>query len=301
MNLSELLENTIKQQIESEKTSQIGPLSGSNALVFNDLFFAAQSSSHCPRIALLRRVGDIQEPKEIKSYISNNHGRLFEDLLRTIMSLNPSIEFKEEEDALIEFKDSNDHLLLTARPDKLMRVDGKIFPIEVKTIQSNNTAYQVFIKNRPTLDALIQLSIYMYGHDCDEGYILYAASNWFGGFAGKTRWKVEPSFKIFTVKRKEDELYIDDKCTIVNLEFLMKGCLKFDEFKSTNELPPRPIWVDVYGEPAKYTGCEYCFAKEKCDQFDGDNNRNLTEFFNSFKGDTNDITAQRGTISDEDL
>jgi len=281
--LHDLLEKNIKELILNETKSQVATLSGSNALMWDGYIFEAESSENCPRTALLRRVGDAQKSRTVKDFISNTHGRLFEDLFKKILSLN--VEFMEEEEVEVFIEDELGNKLITARPDKIIKYNGVVYPIETKTIQSSSTAYQVFKKEKPKLGALLQLAIYMYGHNLQTGFLLYCASNWFSGFAGKgNSWKLEPSFKIFTVEKKEDGyFYFDDKKSIVTVDKIIKGSYEFLKYKNSNKLPPRPTWTNVYGEPAQYDGCTYCNSKSICDEFEGYNDFSLRDFFTKNK------------------
>jgi hypothetical protein len=284
MDLKQILENKIKIKINAEKSSQIAALSGSNALLYDGFNFESESSDHCPRVALMRRVANIQEEKDIKSFISNNHGRTFEDFLRNVLSIesDDNLQIMEEEEVEVKLEDDYGNLLLTARPDKFIKYNDNIYPVEVKTIQSNSTAYYVFIKNKPKLGALIQIAIYLIGHNKKEGFILYCASNWFSGFAGKTRWKVDPQIKTFKIELINGDIYCDGIVTIVSYEKIIHGSYKFLDLQTTNTLPNRPVFLDSIGEPASYSGCAYCFASDTCDVADSEG-LNLKEFFSKFK------------------
>jgi hypothetical protein len=278
LNLEELLTQAIQLRIEEEKKPQQGNLSGSNALLFDDYNFEAEKSDNCPRLALARRCAGIESPRTIESWISNSHGRTFEELLRVILRTQ-DIQFKEEEEVEVSFKNENDELLLTARPDKLIFKDGKKYPVEVKTIQSGNTAYYVFIKERPQLAALIQIAVYMLGHQLKKGYILYCASNWFFGFAGKgNSWKVTPSFKIFEIEEIDGEFFYNNKKSIVTSEKIFSGAQEYLDLKKNNKFPPKPQWVDALGEIGKYDGCNYCFFKETCKKMEEENETKLDVF-----------------------
>lgn len=285
MNLYEVLVNKIEFFIKNSKENQIKSLSGSNALLFDGYSFEAESSDNCPRLALLRRVGGLQEEKSVKNFISNTHGRTFEDFFRDVLKIdddkNNVLEFMEEEQVEVKIEDDCGNTLITARPDKIIKYKDTLFPIEIKTIQSNSTAYQVFIKEKPKLGALLQLAIYMYGHKLKKGFLLYCASNWFAGFAGKGKnWKVEPSLKIFDVELKEDNfIYCNTIKSIINIDKIIQGSYEFLNYKNTNKIPNRPIWVNSVGEPAQYDGCTYCFAKDACDFVDQNHEDKLTEFF----------------------
>lgn len=289
--LQQGIEFLIKKELENRQNK--GNLTGSNALLFDGFNFEAEKSGNCPRIALLRRGAGIQEPKSIDSWISNNHGRSLEDLLRTILGQNydgkEPIVFKEEEDALVSFEDENGEILLTARPDKVAYIGGNIYPIEVKTVQSNTTAYYVFIKNRPQLGALIQIAIYMLGNNVKEGIVLYCASNWFYGFAGKTMWKVTPGFKQINVTLEGGDLYFEGEKSIVSAEKIFGGANEFKRCLAYNQLPAKPQWLDASGELAKNSGCNFCFFNSVCEEFDATNNTNLSEFFTSCENKTKKI------------
>lgn len=295
MNLNEILENKIKFIIEKSKENQINALSGSNALLFDGYNFEAESSDNCPRVALLRRFGGIQEEKSIKSYISNTHGRTFEDFFRDVLKINNDdnniLEFMEEEQVQVKIEDDQGNVLLTARPDKIVKFKDILYPIEIKTIQSNSTAYQIFIKEKPKFGALLQLAIYMYGHKLEKGFLLYCASNWFSGFAGKGKqWKVEPSFKIFDVEiNKDGFIYYNDIKTVINFDKIIQGSYQFLNYKNTNKIPNRPVWINSVGDPAQYDGCTYCFARETCEFVDENRIESLTEFFNKQEGLSEDI------------
>lgn len=294
--IQDLLEKAIKSRIEEDKSDQIGPLSSSNALLHDGYNFISEDSSHCPRYAMLRRIANIQEDKSEASFISNMHGRTFEQVLRDLLytgfDKKPPTELFHEEEALIEYKDEDGNIVLTARPDEVGFIADRKIALEVKTIQSNNTAYGVFIKEKPKMGALLQVAINMSGHECKEGYILYCASNWFSGFAGKTRWKVNPSFKIYSIVVKNDLFYCENKPTIVSLDDILRGAFKFQECKFKDILPAKPLWRDIHGDVAKYEGCEYCFAKEKCLKADAENMTKLSEFFNLFKEDDNAVISE---------
>jgi hypothetical protein len=285
MDLIKILENKAKYKISLEN-NQIGTLSGSNALLFDGNVFEAESNDHCPRIALLRRVGGLQEKKEIKSFISNHHGRTFETFLSELLKIetndNNIIEFMEEEEVEVKLEDDIGNLLLTARPDKIIKYKDILYPVEIKTIQSNTSAYSVFIKNKPKLGALIQIAIYLIGHQLNKGFILYCASNWFNGYYGKTRWKVDPSFKTFEIELIDGDIYCNEVKTIVNYNKIIQGCYKFIEHKNNNTIPERPLWKDLGGEHASYSGCTYCFASAACDEADIVG-FNLIDFFNKLR------------------
>lgn len=286
MDLRKLLKEHINTTIHNEDNkSQIGALSGSNALLFDGVDFEAESSDHCPRIALLRRVADIQTKRESKSFISNTHGRLFETFFKNLIQNKFKLEFKEEEEAEVLIEDDAGNTLLTARPDILFKdVDeDKIYPVECKTIQSSSTAYNIYIKEKPKLGAAIQLAIYMYGHNTEDGFLLYSATTWFSGFVGKTQWKVEPSLKIFDCKLTDGTLYYNDKKSVVTIEKLIKGSYEFLSSKQQNLLPKKPHWIDINGDLAKYDGCSLCPFNSVCERFDASNNTNLKEFFNGCK------------------
>lgn len=289
MDLKELLESSIKKKIDEEVSDQKGVLSSSNALLWDDLNFQSEDSDHCPRIALMRRVGNIQEDKTIESYISNTHGRTFEEFFRNLLLLNKDIKFMEEEEVQVHIEDSEANKLLTGRPDKILLYNKEMYPIETKTIQSSTTAYKVFIKEKPKLGALIQLASYMYGHQLTKGFLVYCASNWFSGFSGRTQWKVKPSFKVFEVELKEDSfLYYNGQKSAVSIKKLISGSYRFLRFKDKNILPNRPQWIDVNGDLAQYVGCTYCFAKDICDVYGQAHNHDLNLFFNSVKEKLNE-------------
>lgn len=294
MDLIKILEDRIKHKISLEK-SQIAPLSGSNALLFDGQIFEAESSDHCPRMALIRRVGDIQE-KNIKGYISNTHGRTFEtvlsDLLKTQLNDNDIIEFMEEEEVEVKLEDDLGNILLTARPDKIVKYKDILYPIEVKTIQSNTSAYSVFIKNKPKLGALIQIAIYLIGHNLNKGFLLYCASNWFNGFYGKSRWKVDPSFKTFLIELIDNDIYCNGIKTIVNYNKIIQGSYEFIKHKTDKTIPERPHWVDLGGESISYSGCTYCFASSVCDEADIEG-FNLIDFFKKIKELSNENIEKR--------
>lgn len=286
MDLNNILNAGIENLISEQQTNQLGNLTGSNALLFNVKIsaFEAESNSHCPRVALLRREANVQEPTSQQSFLSNTHGRLFEDLLRSIL-LNSGVnglEYLEEEEAEIRITDLDGTEILTARPDKILKLYDKILPVEVKTIQSANTAHSVFIENKPKLGALIQLSIYMYGHKVDEGYLLYAASNWFSGynFSNRQKWTINPSIKLFHCELKNNKVYFEGKESLVTIDKILQGVSAYEFHKKINVLPDRPLWKDVYGDPAKFDGCFYCKFNPVCTRYDNLQKIELKEFFN---------------------
>lgn len=272
MELLKIIFDNIEKKIKKEKTNQIGPLSGSNALLWDGFRFESDSIDHCPRMALLRRVADVQPDKSITSYLSNKHGRYFEDLFRTLID---NIEFVEEEEAAVCLEDGQGNIILTARPDKILKIDNVLYPVEIKTIQSPSTAYWIFIKNKPKLNALIQVAVYMIGHNLSQGFILYAATNWFKGYAGRTAWSIQPGFKLFEVTQKEGVFYVEGKETIVTVNKIINGAYQFMEHKSNNTLPPIPDFVDIYGEYYNTSSCDFCIFKGVCNS----KVSSLSEFF----------------------
>lgn len=289
MDLKKKLEDNIYSIIEKEARSQIGTLSGSNALLYDEYGFDAESSDHCPRIALLRRVANVQAPKQVQGYLSNQHGRLFEDLLKTILSEDPDLQFQAEEEVEVILEDDVGNKLLTARPDAIFRYEGILYALEVKTIQSATTAYSVCIKQKPKLGAVIQLAIYLLGHELKTGFLLYAVTNWHSGFAGKTRWKVTPKLEVFECTYEHGDVYVNGVPTIVSKSKLIQGSYEFIRCRDKNTLPNRPHWVDVWGDPATYDGCGFCEFKNVCDKFDEEHNTNLDEFFNECKKEVHDV------------
>ncbi len=284
MDLKEKLESLITEEIKSRVTSQSGPLSGSNALIYDGYNFESEDSDHCPRMALLRRVGDVQETKPLKTFLSNRHGRAVEELVKSLLSRDSEIEFMAEEEVEVKLEDTK-NTLLTARPDLIIKYKDEIYPIELKTVQSGSTAFSIFIKEKPKLGALIQLAIYLYGHQKNKGYLLYICSNWFSGYAGKgNRWTVEPSIKVFEVEVKEDGYYYYNNIkSLLNFQKIIQGSYKFLELKEKEILPERPVWLDINGEVPNYKGCTYCFAASACDYMDTMQNTNLMDFFHKAK------------------
>ena len=267
MDLKAFIENEINKKIEKDKFSQIDSLSGSNALLYDGYNFETEDTDHCPRIALLRRSGDIQEKRQVKSFLSNMHGRLFEDLLRNTILSNSSLKFIQEEEAKITIYDQFNNIILTARPDLIIKYEENNYAVEIKTIQSNRTAYQVFIKDKPKLNALIQLAIYMFGHNIETGYILYATTTWHSGFAGRQKWNVEPQLKVFNIthNKEDDFFYCNGIKTIVSSEKLLHGGIRFLGLIKDDLVPEKPLWRDVYGNTIPYEGCTYCSFKNICD------------------------------------
>ena len=287
MNLKELLEDGIYKVIEKEKTSQIGALSGSNALLYDGENFLAENNDHCPRVALLRRVGGIEAPRSVKNFLSNKHGRKFEDLLRDILGVDKDISSIEEEEAEVVLKDEQGNTILTARPDKILNYQGKTYAVEVKTVQSNHNAHQIFIKEKPKLGALTQLAIYMYGHQITEGFLLYAITTWHSGFAGKgNKWTIEPTLKVFEVTEKEDGyFYYNNKKSIVAIDKILQGAHVFLYHKQNNTIPPVPNWVDIEGNFITFTGCTYCPFKNVCENA---HYMNLEQFISAAKEELRD-------------
>lgn len=284
MTISDQLNKAMTLAIEKEERSQIGPLSGSNGLLYDGIDFEAESSDHCPRVALLRRVGDIQQKRNIKALLSNTHGRIYEQFLTNLLTQFTNIEFKSEEDAEVILEDENGNIILTARPDWIIKSEEQLIPLEMKTIQSNSSAYSVCIKGKPKLGAAIQLISYMYGHSSSKGLLVYAVANWFGGFAGKTRWSIEPQIKIFDCELTDGILYYNDNKSIVTVEKLLQGSYEFLKCKTNNTIPKRPMWIDINGSIATYSGCSLCPFSLTCDKADKMDLK-LDEFF---------IEAQKG-------
>lgn len=285
--LYSLVEEAIKQAIRDHKESQIGPLSGSNALVWDSSSICcwAEDTSNCPRIALLRRVADVQEDKKIESWLSNMFGRQFEEFLRNLR-LPPEYVVVEEHEAQVRLVDEKGHeVVLVARPDKLIKntITGQIWPVEIKTIQSNTTAHKVVISGVPKLGAVIQIVIYMYGHNLIEGELLYCIPNWFSGydFNTKQKWKVYPGFKSFRVCLVDGHVEIDGKRTPLTVNKILMGAYSFLLSKGENRLPARPNWADVFAQPAQYNNCHFCPFSSVCDRFDNLQNTNLSEFFDA--------------------
>lgn len=291
--LKQLLNDAVNNQLNREKVSQLGTLSSSNALLFDGENFESEDADHCPRVALLRRQGDVQEDRDLAAYLSNTHGRLFETQIKTILSSINNLCWFAEEEATVEIE-AGGHLILTSRPDFVMQYNNKINVLEFKTVQSNSTAYQIFIKEKPKLNAAIQLTINLFGHGAVEGNIVYAVNNWFGGFAGKTRWKVTPSLKIFDCELTNGNFYCNDKMSIVTVDKLMAGALEFIRLIKTNTVPPRPNWLDINGEPASYNGCTYCPFKTVCDRYDQQNLVELDNFMNDCR---EELTNDKNRIS----
>ena len=64
---------------------------------------------------------------------------------------------------------------------------------------------------------------------------------------------------------------------------ILGGSFEYLRDKELKYLPSKPHWIDVNGDVAAYSGCNYCDFKEVCNEVDSSFNVNLDEFFDKCK------------------
>jgi hypothetical protein len=238
---------------------------GSNTPLLVDGKFVCDSSSHCPRIALLRRLGlPTDYPKTFKDLASHMYGRAMEELVKKLIIFADveGLQTVEEEDFKVQVQDDCGSLIYSARPDLILCWNGiPTEACEFKSVQSDSTGEQVFNQKEPKLGACIQNASQMHFHDLDKGTICYIEGHWISGYSFKTKkpFKLEPGFTTFDCEFNEQgDFLINGKKTVVNRHNIEGAITLLNEFYTNGEFPEdRPKPMKTFGG-AGYSPCEYC-------------------------------------------
>jgi len=237
---------------------------GSNTpLLFNDEF-VADSSSHCPRIAMMRRAKvPTDYPKTFKDLASHAYGRAMEALVKELIQFAEvdGLATAEEENFKVQVQ-NNGQVIYSARPDLVIFMHGiPETACEFKSVQSNGTAEMVFENHEPKLGACIQLAAQMHFHEINRGNICYIQGHWCDGysFTKKKRLKFEPSFLSFDCEFDSDGWFLfNNKKSIVNKHNLEAAIGILNGLYDEGQLPvQRPRSLKASGIGA-YNTCEYC-------------------------------------------
>jgi len=251
---------------------------GSNTPLLYKEEFIADSASHCPRIAMMRRAKvKTDYPKTFKDLASHAYGRAMEALVKELIVFADveGLATAEEENFKVQVQEDG-NIIYSARPDLILFMNGvPEVACEFKSVQSSNTGDQVFRTKEPKLGACIQLAAQMHFHGISRGTICYIQGHWSDGysFTEKKRFKLEPAFISFECEfDKEGWMIINNKKTIVNCHNIEAGIAILNGLFKENTLPvQRPRGLKANGV-SSYNPCEYCtFGTAKtgvCDRAD---------------------------------
>jgi hypothetical protein len=271
-----LLSGSEKMIGEFDPKPELLAFRGANVTQFYEKtgVFIADDSSHCPRTSAFRALG-IQERPSIKSLVSWATGRALEEVVKQMLTKSDvNLTWTEEEQAQAIFPPVVEGGLgLTARPDLFItnHATGKIYPVEMKSVQSFNTASTTFHLNKPKLGAVLQCLTQMIFHKTKIGSVLYGLPVWFSNYDFKTKQKLafEPGINVMELELVGDDLYCDGVKTLITESGFHKGMELMDESWVAQEMMPvRPTWVDIFGVPT-WDGCKYCPFATICGEMDG--------------------------------
>ena len=287
-----VLNTGILDMIENpdQEDDELGPrFRGANTPLLDGDSFLTDGESHCPRVAILRKRGISSKPSP-KNILSWTYGRAWEALMKQMVDKAkiPNLSYLEEEQcAVLIYDDSGERLIYSARPDLLISYNDKKFPVECKSIQSNNGALNIFTHNKPKLGALLQLCMAMQAHDCQTGYTLYGLMHWVNGYDFSTRsgFKCEPDFATqFAEFRDDGFMYSNGRKTCVSYERCLNGIHALDQLDAAGIfLPERPKGVDMFGNAMKYNCCTYCPYNMICSQYGPKDSIQIDEFIEEVK------------------
>lgn len=246
--------------------------------------FVIDSTAHCPRVALLRRIG-IQPKPDVTSILSWAYGRAWEEQVKLFLdnavdSGFAHIEYCEEEDAQVTVED-NGEVYFSLRPDLLIKYMGEIAIVEIKSAQSGGTAAQVFQQEQPKLGAVLQWATASMLHKAKTGWTLYGMMHFTDNYdySTKQRSKFKPCFKTHFCEIKNETVFVNGKETLVEIDSIITGLHMLIEFYKMKQMPPmRPVQSDIFGKRFKYDLCQYCDFSSVCLQFDGCDQISMRDF-----------------------
>lgn len=253
-----------KDEHADVEADELSCFRGSNTpLLVNDKF-VCDSNSHCPRIAIIRKMGlPTDYPKTFKDLASHMYGRAMEELVKKLIQF-ADIEGLQtvEEEGFKVLLQQDGQTLFSARPDLILCWGGvPEEACEFKSVQSNSTGEAVFAAREPKLGACIQNAVQMHFHDLPRGTICYIEGHWIDGYsmARKAKFKYEPSFTTFDCEFDEEgNLLINGKKSVVNRYNIEKAIMITNQYFLNGEMPPdRPKPMKCFGS-ASYSPCEYC-------------------------------------------
>lgn len=285
--LDTLLSKGFVKWVEVEKQltpDSNGCFRGGNITMLEDDDWLAEDSSNCPRSAIARMWG-FAEPRNTSTVLSNQVGRHFEDVFEKALRLGGGEALKltteEQEQITVDF---DGVVRYTQRPDGIVVDPGSVdpFAVELKSVQSGNTAEMVFHNSTPKLGAAMQLGGVMLHKDLYRGFVVYGLSSYLSHYSYKQKKKLsfQPAIKTFECGWAHNEvLTVDGRKTIVKKSSMISGLFRLTQTVDKDlELPARPKWSNVWGDQAKYSGCEYCQWKECCAALDAQKDLTLNGF-----------------------
>lgn len=283
MDLKKIIEKGIynlnQLQITETKNNANSVLRGSNTPLFIEGNFIASEAAHCPRLAIFRSKYGKSETKQESSIISHKTGRVVEEVFKEIIdaSAENGLSYLQEEEAQIHVNNEDGKLIFSARPDIIFEQYGKKYTFEMKSIQSSSTYFQVSTE-KPKCGAVMQASVYHTFLGIERGYIGYILYYYLDAYniKTKTRVKSKPTIILFETELRDNGiLYVDGYNTIITEQRLKDSIAILSQNLKEDIIPKRPIFMTVFGRPAKYSPCKYCFHSETCDLIDS---RRLTKF-----------------------
>lgn len=237
-------------------------LRGGNAAIYRNGDFLTDSSSGCLRIAKLRSnefQAAVDDPRTMKVF---KIGHMFEDWFET-QSKTP---LKKEEQVRFEI---NKNVEFIGHIDYM----DDDFLYELKSVTSKNTFREVFKKNKPKMQNVLQLATYMVALERDKAKLIY------GSFVKTVTYDqldelgddefeemcdtLKPDQTIeFNIHMCEDGHFY---CNNVEIGLHILDITEFwNEAASIlidEEVPPKPEKLDA---KSFFGPCDYCQLKDIC-------------------------------------
>lgn len=234
---------------------------GGNAAIYRNGEVRTDASSGCPRMFKLRSYQfqpAITEPRTLKVF---KIGQMFEDWYG---DTNPQLE-KERE---VRF-DINEDVEFIGHID----YSDEDFLYELKSVTSKNTFREVFKKQKPKMQNVLQLATYMVALERDKGKLIY------GSFTNTLQYDMleeldDDKFEEICDTLKPDatmefNITISDSgifsCNGQELDLQVADIVEFWEAAAEiicdEEVPAKPAQLD----PKSYFGpCSFCELKNIC-------------------------------------
>lgn len=292
------------RQIERDRRAEteVGKLGNLRAGMSGILSDNGDTAGACHRKAHLRSLGiEIEQPDSHK-LIMFELGFASEDITYKILqdSLAEGEILLREEEIPIEWQTANS-TKVTGRPD-IVICDSNKKPklgLELKSVHSLWTAKDVVFASKPKLSNIIQAAHYM--HRLQVPYKLVyksysalgqAMSDWAarvckipakgepnsqyvdyndkGGVKGIRQFEI--IYDLDIDKRGRVRYKLEDSTTWNNTVVTVQDIERFFEFTSkiadTGNLGKRPMALDIRGDKASYSDCQYCPLQSVCDKYE---------------------------------
>jgi len=258
------------------------PLRGGNT---GSITASGEVFGKCHRLSLLRQLGHESE-LTVPTLLMFDGGYANEDYFVKALETVPGLNIKREEEAPIKWETENG-TPVTGRPDIVLcdDADNMVLGFELKQIVSIWTARTVALQNKPKNDHLVQAAHYSWQLGVPY-YLLYTSrtyfhiphAKWFHAEADGARmvenkegkpFRFNPFHKLFVLEWRGDELWIssdglEPTKTVITKSGIERYYNSVAEMKEHADLGPRPVNINVFGEPEKKGPCTWCDHAELC-------------------------------------